>query len=64
MERWINETANVKKDALTIFLISSFIGTCSEMRKLERLREFRLFTSYMQPYDNIGTSNSVQDTNI
>ncbi len=46
IEMWIDETANVKKNALTIFLISSFIGTCAEMRKLERVREFRLFTSY------------------
>ena len=48
METGINETANVKKDALTIFLSSSFIGICAEMRKLERVREFRLFTSYAQ----------------
>ena len=59
MERWINETANVKKDALTIFLISSFIGTCSEMRKLERVREFRLFTSY-KPF----TKNALHDIGI
>jgi len=33
MERWINETAIVKKDALTIFLSISFIGIWVEMRK-------------------------------
>ena len=49
----------MKKDALTIFLISSFIGTCSEMRKLERVREFRLFTSYRQCLDDSDTTQQL-----
>ena len=48
MEKWINETAYMKKDALTNFLSSSFIGIWSEIRKLERVRVFRLFTSCVQ----------------
>jgi len=43
MERWINETAYMKKDALTIFFISSFIGIWAAMRKWARVREFGIF---------------------
>ena len=50
MERWINETANVKKDALTIFLISSFIGIWAEMRKWARVREFRVLYELAETY--------------
>jgi len=46
MERWINETAYLKRDALTIFLSSSFIGIWAEMQKWARVREFRLFISF------------------
>jgi len=56
MEWWISKTANVKKDALTIFLIRSLIGSCAEMRKLERVMEFRLFISYASCLGDLLTS--------
>ncbi len=45
MEMWIDETRIGKKGALTIFLDSSFLASCTKMRRFTNGVELRLFVS-------------------